>query len=176
MEQKGESSFLEKKDWARVQTGFEFKETRAEAIPFEMEAPIDYELDNERDFISKTYESETKCETIEQLESKMVLQVLKGPNYTEQIHEYKAREPIMDLQPVKGSQVSRLSLIQDGQDILEYLRLNRYHKDMQNHVNFDIESLEAEFKSTTQSEKEDAELIKAVERLRLIKSHLQRLT
>lgn len=67
-------------------------------------------------------------------------------------------------------QTTRSSLIQDGQDIVDYLRKNRYTDDMDaKTADFDVNSLIAEFEQSTDSHDR---LRNAVARLELLLKHL----
>jgi hypothetical protein len=70
-------------------------------------------------------------------------------------------------------QVTTKSLIQDGQDIIEYLNLNRYSKDIDGEKHdFDLSLLEDEFEQAKKELNVDR-LVGAVNRLRMLQTHLK---
>ncbi|KAJ3324417.1 hypothetical protein HDV06_006828 [Boothiomyces sp. JEL0866] len=103
-----------------------------------------------------------------------VLQLLRSGNFTSETEEYSARktEYPMDNELDKP-QVTVHSVIRDGQDIINYLKLNRYAIDMESKDDFDLTSLINEFE---QAEKtgDQPRLNKALSRLQMLRRHISK--
>lgn len=125
----------------------------------ELETKLTFEPDFAREPIAFTNN---------QLDGAEVLDFLRSNNYTDALCEFNTRHSKPDKQPLLTTQVTRESLIKDGQDIVNYLRLQRYATDM----NGEEYDLCQQFEEVSGSD--FAALEKAVKRLRLFKAHISR--
>jgi hypothetical protein len=102
----------------------------------------------------------------------VVIELLNSNRYTEEVYgDYvpKRQEYLSD-RDFDKPQVTRESLLQDGRDIVKYLELNRYAEDMNTKLDqYDVNCIIEEFQ---QSLDDAAQLEKAVDRLKLLKSQL----
>lgn len=102
-----------------------------------------------------------------------VLQQAFSTRHNEESYDHVERVPKLpfDTEFVLP-QVTSASLIQDGQDIVNYLKENRYHEDLEKRdQKFDVNSLVQEFEDAL--EKKDQErLATAITRLQQVWSHL----
>ena len=138
----------------------------------EIEQNLDFQLPTE---LKPIHNSVLQTPTIQ--DGQDVLNFLRSGNVTESLYDdYQPRPahypPDVDFHK---PQVTRESLIQDGMDIVAYLRLNRYHADLESPIDgYDVNSILKEFECSIDEISDSARLKSAVDRLSQLQRHLSK--
>ncbi|KAJ3276252.1 hypothetical protein HDV01_005700 [Terramyces sp. JEL0728] len=103
-----------------------------------------------------------------------ILQLLRSGNFTNETEEYIPRQSEYPMDnELEKPQVTTNSVIRDGQDIINYLKLNRYAVDMESKEDFDLNSLIMEFEQAEKAQ-DQPRLRTALSRLQMLKRHISK--